>query len=186
MPEIADRDVRMLAHASQTLQKTYDQGEEAWQESPFAWIKSRPSRQKGAICEQLVSDFLVSKGFKVARAPDSEADRLVDGVRVEIKSSLLWASGAYRFQQLRDRNYAFVLCLGIGPFDARCWALPKEVVMERWQSGAIASQHGGRGGRDTAWLHVVPGKEPLWLRPWGGALARAMEVVARLTGRLPG
>ncbi len=120
MPEIADRDVRMLAHASQALQKTYDQGEEAWQESPFAWIRRRPSRQKGAICEQLVSGFLVSKGFKVARAPDSEADRLVDGVRVEIKSSLLWASGAYKFQQLRDQDYAFVLCLGIGPFDVRC------------------------------------------------------------------
>ena len=106
MPEIADRDVRMLAHASRTLQKEYD-----------------------------------SRGGEGRKG---------------------------------------------GPFDVHCWALPKKVVMERWRSGAIASQHGGRGGRDTAWLHVVPGEEPAWLRPWGGGPAQAMEVIARLTGRLPG
>ena len=188
VPEIAAPDVRMLAHASRTLQEEYDsrEGEEVWKGSTFAWIKSRPPKQKGTICERLVSGYLETRGFDIARAPDAEADRLVDGVRVEIKSSMLWAGGAYRFQQLRDQNYAFVICLGISPFDVHCWALPKKVVMERWQSGAISSQHGGRGGRDTAWLHVVAGEEPAWLRPWGGGPAQAVEVIARLTGRLPG
>lgn len=181
VPAIADREVRQLAHASQTLQKDYARRGGIWEGSPFAWIGPRPPRQKGALCERLVSSYLEARGFHIARSPDTEADRLVDGVRMEIKSSTLWEGGFYQFQQLRDQNYRFVLCLGISPFDAHCWAIPKGVVMERWRSGAIASQHGGRRGKDTAWLKVTPGEAPGWLRKWGGSPAQAAAIVARLT-----
>lgn len=181
MPAIADREAQVLARVSQALQKEYDQREKAWEGSPFAWIKHCPSRQIGTICERLVSRYLETRGFRIAKSPDTEADRLVDGVRVEIKSSTLWEGGFYQFQQLRDQNYRFVLCLGISPYDAHCWAIPKRVVMEQWQSGGIVSQHGGRRGKDTAWLRVTPGKEPGWLRKWGGSPAQAAAIVACLT-----
>ena len=45
--------------------------------------------------------------------------------------------------------------LGIAPFNAHCWIVPKSIMMEKWRSGEIRSQHGGSTGRDTAWLTVA-------------------------------
>lgn len=121
------------------------------------WIERRPSRQVGAIGEKLVAGWLAAKDFDVVRSPDSEADRLIDGHRIEIKFSTLWKNGGYKFQQLRDQNYEFAICLGIGPFSAHCWVLPKAEIMRRWKAGdGIKSQHGGARGSDTAWQQESP------------------------------
>lgn len=137
----------------------------------------------GTIAEKLVSQYLVMKGFEVDRSPDTEADRLVDGCRSEIKMSTLWGTGVYRFQQLRNQNYSFVICLGISPLDAHCWVLPKDTVMEQWESGGIKPQHAGKDGSDTAWLRVDPRNVEPWLRPHGGSLAAAVRRLAEITGR---
>ena len=186
MPQIRDPEVSILVACSETLREEY--GElDIWVDSPFAWIKTRPSRQVGAIGEKLVSGYLATKGFDVTRSPDSDADRLVNGVRAEIKLSTLWKNGSYRFQQLRDQNYEFAICLGISPFDAHCWVLPKPVIMKQWQigGGGIGSQHGGQAGRDTAWLHVNPGSVHGWLQEWGGSLSTVTPLVSKVTGQSP-
>ncbi|MBY0313756.1 MAG: hypothetical protein K2W85_16950 [Phycisphaerales bacterium] len=186
MRRIADADVRILASCSATLQGDYADDDFAWQGSPFAWIKTRPSRQVGVIGEKLVAGWLATRGFDVVRSPDSQADRIINGARAEIKFSTLWKSGSYKFQQLRDQDYAFALCLGISPFDAHCWVIPKRVILAQWGKGAgLESQHGGRAGSDTAWLSVVPGDEPAWLRQCGGRLADAAALVAKASGRQP-
>ena len=185
MSRIADREVRILACYSEALQADTSDADEAWQGSPFAWIKKRPSRQVGAIGEKLVAGYLAAKGFDVVRSPDGEADRLVNGARAEIKLSTLWKNGSYKFQQLRDQNYEFVICLGLSPFDAHCWVLPKGVVLTQWDTGGITSQHGGQAGRDTAWLHVHPDSVPLWLRDRGGTLSQAVPLIAEMTGQAP-
>ncbi len=185
MKEIADPDVRILAQCSQMLQKDYATEDTVWSGSPFAWIKTRPSRQIGAIGEKLVSGWLATKGFDVTRSPDGDADRLVNGARAEIKCSTLWKSGSYKFQQLRDQNYSFAICLGISPFDAHCWVLPKAVIMAQWGEGGLTTQHGGQRGRDTAWLTVDPGSPGEWLSDYGPALRHAADLVARLSGRRP-
>ena len=94
---------------------------------------------------------------------------------------MLWKNGSYKFQQLRDQNYEFVICLGISPFDVHCWVLPKTVVMQKWESGEIGSQHGGRAGKDTAWLTVFPDNVPKWLQAFGGKLSDAITLVHRIT-----
>lgn len=178
--------MQILANCSQTLQGDYAGEDRAWMGSPFAWIKTRPSRQIGTIGEKLVSGWLATKGFDVTRSPDTEADRLVNGVRAEIKLSTLWQSGSFKFQQLRNQNYNFVICLGICPFDAYCWILPKALIMEKWRAGeGIQSQHGGQAGRDTAWLTVEPGNVPAWLDACGGRLSSAAERLSVITGRAP-
>lgn len=168
------------------LQAEYAADELAWLGSPFAWIKSRPSRQVGTIGERLVSGWLAAQDFDVARSPDSDADRLVNNHRVEIKFSTLWKSGVYKFQQLRNQDYSFAICLGISPFDAHCWIIPKPEITCRWQEsirlgkevGGIQPQHGGADGRDTAWLSLKASAPPSWLSKHGGRLAEAVAYLA--------
>lgn len=186
MKQITDPDVLILAASSLQLQPEFMSLDAEWAGSPFAWIKTRPSRQVGTIAEKMVAGWLATKGFDVQRSPDSQADRLINGVRAEIKFSTLWKSGSYKFQQLRDQDYEFVICLGVSPFDAHCWVIPKRIILENWGNAAgLQSQHGGQGGRDTAWLAVTPGKAPAWLAPYGSRLADAAKLIEKITGRPP-
>ena len=176
----------MLATCSLTLRSEYEGTHDAsWRGSPFDWIRTQPSRRKGAIGERLISGYLACKGFDVIRSPDAEADRIVAGKRAEIKMSTLWRNGSYKFQQFRNQNYAFAICLGISPFDAHCWILSKETILERWATGDISSQHGGRMGNDTAWLSVNPDDVPGWLNDWGGPLSSVSRSIAEAIGQEP-
>lgn len=149
----------------------------AWRHSPFGWLNSwPPSKTKGAIFEAVVHRWCEEMGLKVGPTGDSEADRVIGGRRFEIKGSTLWGA-SYKFQQLRDQNYDAVICLGVSPFDAHCWVVPKEIVRGKWAAGEIGSQHGGRSGRDTAWLWVDPEAPQEWLNEWGGSLSEARRVL---------
>lgn len=175
---ISDADVQLLASIASTLHPDYAADDLAWEGSPFAWIRSRPSRQRGAIFEKLVAGFLAAKDFDVVRSPDSEADRVINGLRTEIKSSTLWKNGGYKFQQFRDQNYDVAVCLGVSPFDAHCWVIPKSLIMQNWGTAeGLSSQHGGRLGTDTAWLSVDPENVQSWLRQYGGTLGDAAAVL---------
>ena len=185
MPEIEDSEVQLLAGCSITLREQHPDREAIWKGSPFAWIEKRPSRQKGAIAEKLISGYLALKGFDIIRSPDTEADRIIANKRAEIKTSFLWGNQTYKFQQLRDQNYDFALCLGISPFDACCWVIPKQIIMEKWRSGEIIPQHGGSSGTDTAWFSVAPQSPPEWIDEWGGRLAEAVEKIIEITGQKP-
>lgn len=176
---IEDPEVQLLASIANTLRPTYVDAESAWEGSPFAWIRTRPSRQVGTIGEALVAGWCAAHNFNVLRCPDSNADRIIENARIEIKFSTLWASGFYKFQQLRDQNYDYAVCLGVSPLDAHCWVLPKPVIIDNWGKVAgLSSQHGGRAGRDTAWLQVSPNLVPEWLKPYGGKLGDALAVLA--------
>ncbi|MGB9593310.1 MAG: hypothetical protein ACPL7R_04125 [Anaerolineae bacterium] len=129
----------------------------------------------GKIGEQLVAGWCAAKGLDVVASGDSEADRIIAGRRVEIKFSTLWASGVYKFQQLRDQNYDFAICLGISPFDAHCWVIAKPVLREHVLGHT--PQHRGRAGTDTFWISLRPASSPEWLRGCGGSLAEAYAIL---------
>jgi len=175
MSVIRDPEVQMLASIAASLKADYvtDPETDPWHGSPFAWIKTRPSRQVGRIGEQLVAGWCAAKGLNVERSPDADADRIIEGKRTEIKFSTLWENGTFTFQQFRDQNYDQVICLGLAPFDAWCWVVPKEAM---W-THAIP-QHGGRDGVDTRWLTINPNDAPVWLRKYGGHLSEAFRVLS--------
>lgn len=179
---ITDPDVQILTALSTTLRTDYEQ-DLTWEGSPFAWIKTRPSRQVGAIGERLVAGWCAARGLDVVRSPDHEADRIIQGIRTEIKFSTLWKNtGVYRFQQLRDQNYDMAICLGVSPFNAHCWVLPKSLILAKWgKVPELRSQHGGADGTDTAWLSVTPGDVPDWLQGCGGSLSDAFRRICELT-----
>jgi hypothetical protein len=90
---LADPDLMLLAAISATLMADYIKPEtDPWIGSPFAWIKTRPSRQVGSIGEQLVAGWCAAKGLDVIRtgvspamAPYPEIEALVaDGAALPI------------------------------------------------------------------------------------------------------
>ncbi len=139
----------MLVAIASTLKADYldDSEPDPREGSPFAWIKRLPSRRVGKVGEQLVSGWGAAKGLDVIRTPDPQADRIIAGRRVEIKFSTLWKAGIYKFQQIRDQDYEFLICLGVSPFDAHCWIIPKDALL-KYVIGRTP-QHTGRGGTDT-------------------------------------
>jgi len=174
---IRDKDVQILAGLSVGLRSEYtDSGRIDWVRSPFAWIKTRPSRQVGKIGEQLISGWCAARDLNVERSPDSEADRVIEGQRVEIKFSTLWDIGVYTFQQIRNQNYQFLVCIGISPFDAKAWIFKKSEIPFR----RLSHQHGGKAGRDTWWLSFKPESPPDWVRKQPGKLSYVHRVLAGL------
>ncbi len=169
--QIHDPEVRRLVAIAETIENKYVEDSAVWEGSPFAWLKGGlASRRKGVAFEELVSAWCAERGLTVTTSPDSDADRIIGGLRAEIKGSTLWKGGTYRFQQVRNQNYRILLCMGISPYDAHCWVIPKDDVMGLWNEGIITSQHGGSGGSDTAWIAVNPISPPDWIRPYGGTL----------------
>lgn len=180
---ITDPEVRLLAGLATTLEPDYVQDTASWEGSPFKWIKtSLPSRTVGAVGEALVAGWSAAKGFDVTKTGDSDADRIINGHRVEIKFSTLWKSGGYKFQQIRDQRYDYCFCLGVSPFDAHAWLIPKSVLLER-VIGHMG-QHTGSDGADTAWLGF-PASEPYsWMKGHGGRLSDVAALI-ETAGRGP-
>ena len=184
MTTISDPEVQALAGIAGTIQADYAQPDgDPWAGSPFEWIRALPSsRTKGAVGEMLVAGWCAAKGFDVIRSPDSDADRVIEGYRIEIKFSTRWASGVYKFQQIRDQNYDYCFCLGVSPFDAHAWLLSKETLHEH-VIGHMG-QHTGAKGADTAWLSVKVADPLDWLAASGGRLADVHRLLSA-AGRGP-
>jgi hypothetical protein len=180
---ITDPDVLILVSLAGALKHDYirDGPTDPWAGSPFAWIKTRRSRQVGKIGEQLVAGWCAAKGLDVTSSGDSEADRVIAGRRVEIKFSTLWESGVYKFQQIRDQDYEFAVCLGLSPFDAHCWVISKALL--RQHVIGHTPQHKGRRGTDTFWLSFEPASPPAWLAGCGGRLSQAFEIMRNWQSR---
>ena len=175
---IKDTEVAALAQVASLLELDHKAPlDDPWKGSPFRWIKSHPSRTVGAIGEALVAGWSASKGFDVIRSGDSDADRIIQGHRIEIKFSTLWKSGVYKFQQIRDQDYDYCFCLGVSPFDAHAWLLPKSVLNEH-VIGKMG-QHTGAGAQDTAWLSFPVGDEYKWMKPHGGTLATVRDLLTK-------
>lgn len=180
---LVNPDVQLLAGLATTLAPDYAVGpDDPWEGSPFKWILSIPSRTKGAVGEALVAGWCAAKGFDVVRTGDSAADRIVEGHRVEIKFSTRWKNGGFKFQQIRDQEYDYCFCIGVSPFDAQAWLLPKSVLRER-VIGRMG-QHTGATGRETAWLSFQANNPFQWMAPYGGRLSD-VEQLLRAAGRGP-
>ena len=176
MPSIDDFDI--LVSVANRLKNSYIRGgDDPWANSPFAWIKTRPSRQVGKIGEQLVAAWCQRRGFIVSGSGDSQADMVMNGKRIEVKFSTLWESGVYTFQQIRDQNYEYAIFLGISPSEAHCWLVSKSVL--RQHVIGHTPQHAGKVGSDTFWLSFHVESPPDWLRPFGGTLSKAFEVMTQ-------
>lgn len=166
-----------LVTSAKRFGSKYATSRSMWQGSPFEWILGLPSRTIGSVGEKLVQEIFRGHGADVGRAvAGTDHDRVINGHRIEIKFSTLWSEKSeYVFQQIRDQDYDYCVCLGISPNSAHMWVVPKSVLMAP-QKG-LGSQHGGSEGVDTKWFSVDPTKPLPWLGDYGGELGTGIKVL---------
>jgi hypothetical protein len=174
-----NKEFELFAAAANFIKPEFEKGSTLWKGSPFEWVLTLPSASKGKFGKRLVYLWCGSKGLSLDNSPDSEADMLINGHRVEIKFSTLWKNGIYRFQQIRDQNYKYAVCLGVSPSEAHCWVVSKS-ILKKHVIGHLG-QHTGSKGQETAWFSVNPQNPIGWLTSCGGTLEEAFSVLKSLS-----
>lgn len=172
-------DFELLATSANYIKNDLIKSNSAWIGSPFDWVMGLAPGTKGKLGKLLAYQWCALKGLSVGSSPDSEADMTVNGHRVEVKFSTIWQEGSYRFQQIRNQNYEYSICLGISPQTANCWVISKKILME-FVIGHLG-QHTGAKGTETAWFLVYPDNPPPWLIGCGGTLEQAYAVLRSLS-----
>ena len=181
MNDDIDPDFKLFATAAEFIKPEFQKERLLWKDSPFEWVLELPSASKGKLGKRLVYQWCALKGLSIDSSPDPEADMQVNGHRVEIKFSTLWQDGIYTFQQIRDQNYEYAVCLGISPFQAHCWVISKK-ILKKYVIGHLG-QHTGLAGKDTAWFSVKPNSPQDWLQDCGGTLDEAYKVLRSLSNK---
>lgn len=170
-------DPQLLTAAAEVEAQYAPPHDDPWQNSPFRFLRTLPSRSRGAAAEAIVERWATARGLEVRRPGSTHYDRVINGHRVEIKMSTLWSNGVYRFQQIRNQDYDHVLCLGISPRTVHAWLAPKPVLATHVIG--VLGQHTGADGTDTAWFAVTPHDPPDWLAPYGPTLDRVANLLTQ-------
>lgn len=91
--------------------------EDIWRDSPLIGYQMLGNTNRGAIGEEFIRRFLALNDIEVENGGRvSPTDLRVGRVRFEVKTVSLGANGTFQFNHVRmDRDYDYLLCLGICP-----------------------------------------------------------------------
>ena len=111
--------------------------EDIWENSPLIGYRMLGNTNRGEIGEEFIRRFLRNAGFSVSNGNrTSEIDMVIEGQRTEVKTASLGANGTFQFNHVRlDKQYRYLLCLGICPY---------EIVFNAWRKGALSEGEAGR------------------------------------------
>jgi hypothetical protein len=91
---------------------------------------------RGEIGEEFIRRFLDQHEIRVGNGGrTSRTDLRIADLRFEVKTASLGANGTFQFNHVRlDRQYDYLLCLGI---------CPHQVVFNMWRKGVVAENRAG-------------------------------------------
>lgn len=103
-----------------------------WQDSPMIGYRSLGNTSRGEIGEQFIRRYLAHFGIEVGNGNrTSPMDMRIDHLYFEVKTASLGANGTFQFNHVRlDREYHYLICLGICPQDLVFNMWPKAIVVE--------------------------------------------------------
>lgn len=108
-----------------------------WKDAPLESFRRVENTNRGEIGEEFLRRYLEYEGIAVGdkTARTSREDMLIAGARFEVKTASEGANGTFQFNHVRmDRDYQYLLCLGIRP---------AAIVFDAWRKGAVAERKAG-------------------------------------------
>jgi hypothetical protein len=123
--------------------------------SPFRHIKLMGPKQKGKRYENIAESVLTKIGFSVIKAENTEHDRIINGIKTEIKGSTLNKDcDNFSFLQIRpDQDYKqmfFVMCY---PNELVIMKMSKKTIQKNIDSGIFKKQHGGNKAESRTFMY---------------------------------
>lgn len=111
--------------------------EDIWQGSPLIGYRSLGNTNRGEIGEEFIRRYLKDAGIRVGNGGRTSAtDMRIENHAFEVKTASLGANGTFQFNHVRlDRNYEYLLCLGI---------CPEKLAFNMWRKGDVAEGKAGR------------------------------------------
>ncbi len=111
--------------------------EDIWADSPLIGYRMLGNTNRGEIGEEFIRRYLGNAGLKIGNGSrTSEIDMVIEGQRTEVKTASLGVNGTFQFNHVRlDRNYSFLLCLGI---------CPEQIVFNLWHKDEVNDGLAGR------------------------------------------
>lgn len=116
-------------------------------DSPFRHLKKMHAKQKGKRYEKITECVLKKIGYKVSKPTSTDHDRIVDGIKVEIKgSTLVKDKNFFSFLQIRpDQDYDVMYFSMFYPDRLVIMAMNKVKINENISHRIFKEQHGGEG-----------------------------------------
>ena len=114
--------------------------ENIWQGSELAGYRLLANTNRGEIGEEFIRQYLQKNGVEASHGiRTSPTDMNVFGKGFEVKTASLGANGTFQFNHVRlDRQYDYLLCLGI---------CPNRIVFNMWRKGEVAEGRAGKLAR---------------------------------------
>ena len=111
--------------------------EDIWRDSPLVGYRLLGNTNRGEIGEEFVRRYLRGHSIDVDNGNrTSHVDFKVGQVGFEVKTASLGVNGTFQFNHVRlDRDYNYLLCLGI---------CPQQIVFNMWRKGVVAEGGAGR------------------------------------------
>lgn len=124
--------------------------ENIWLVSPLRAYRDLGNTNRGAIGEEFIRRYLRASSIDVADRGNRAAitDLQIAGHHFEVKTASLGATGTFQFNHVRlDRNYEYLLCLGI---------CPDKIVFNMWRKGDVAE------GKSGTLVRMAEGQAVTW------------------------
>ena len=107
-----------------------------WQGSPLIGYRMLGNTNRGEIGEEFIRRYLAHHAIEAGNGGrTSRTDIRIGNLRLEIKTASLGANQTFQFNHVRlDRQYEYLLCLGV---------CPDRVVFNMWRKGFVAENRAG-------------------------------------------
>ena len=141
----SDSDMQLIEMINKNLLEPEDR-DTRYDNSPFFHIKGMGAKQKGKYYELITEDVLQKIGFTVEKPTNTDHDRIINGVKSEIKGSTLnKGTEVFSFLQIRPaqdyQQLVFTMCY---PDRLVIMRLDKSTVTRYCKEGVFKKQHGGQ------------------------------------------
>ena len=112
-----------------------------WSGAPLEPFRRVENTNRGDIGEEFLSRYLTQARFAVEKSGNraEQLDMRIEQRSFEVKTASLGANGTFQFNHIRyDRDYSYLLCLGV---------CPDRIVFDAWRKEEVVSGQIG---------HLVP------------------------------